>query len=181
MNLLPELDLFGNLNTRPQNISNKEARKNFKKKKRELQRIERAKLKKLGEANYFYPTTGKNCFHTDGFVNGENGKAHSGGYTVYKNGKRLVISEAKNFNGFTNNEAELLGVHYAIIVSQPGDEIVTDSMNTLSWVRSGNPKARPDLKFYAEECKKHLHLKKLNLYWRPRAENQAGNYNEFEK
>lgn len=148
---------------------------------KELRRIERAKLKKLGEANYFYPTTGKNCFHTDGFVNGKNGETRSGGFTVYRNGKLLVTTSRENRNGLTNNEAELLGVHYALMCAEPGDEIVTDSMNTLSWIRSGNPKARPDLKEQASEAKTLLHSKQINLYWRPREENEAGNYNEFIK
>lgn len=169
MNLLPELDIFGNI-IEPKELS-----------KTQLRKIERARKIKLGQANYFYPTTGKNCFHTDGFVNGKNGETKSGGFSVYKNGRLLITTSRENRNGFTNNEAELLGVHYALQCADCGDEIVTDSMNTLSWVRSGNPKARPDLKIYAQESKNILHVKQINLYWRPREENQAGNYNEFVK
>lgn len=148
---------------------------------KELRRIERAKLKKLGEANYFYPTTGKNCFHTDGFVDGKNGEAKSGGCTVFKNGKLLERLTAQNDGGFTNNEAELMGVLRALKYADDGDEIVTDSMNTLAWIGSRKPKARPDLKEQASEANTLLHLKKVNLYWASRNENQAGNYNEFIK
>jgi len=149
--------------------------------KKQLRKIERAKLKKLGEANYFYPTTGTNIYHCDGFVNGVNGTATSGGYTVFKNGKFLFYSNEENQNGFTNNEAELLGVLSCLLDCKEGDQIITDSMNTLSWIRSGKSKARSDLNKIMEEAKKLLHSKRINLYWRPREENQAGNYNEFDK
>jgi len=172
MNLLPELDIFGNI------IEPKE----IKLSKKEQRKIERAKLKKLGEANYFYPTTGKNVWHTDGFVNGKNGEVKSGGYTIFKNGKLHAKQNISHDNLiFTNNEAEIMGVWCALWVAEEGDEIVTDSMNTLAWVRSGKPKARPDLTVYAKAAKDLLHSKKINLYWRPREENQAGNYNEFVK
>lgn len=149
--------------------------------KKQLRKIERAKLKKLGEANYFYKTTGKNVFHCDGFVNGVNGQATSGGWTVFKNGKKLYVINAEKRSGFTNNEAELCGVCDALKSADDGDEVVTDSMNSLAWVRSGKPKARPDLMEIAHKAKNLLHSKRINLYWASREENQAGNYNEFEK
>ena len=170
MNITQELDLFGNLITKPQQTLTK----------KELRRIERAKLKKLGEANYFYRTTGKNCYHTDGFTLGVNGITKIGGYTVFLNGKHLVTERLRKNTAFTNNEAELLGVLEALKDCENGDEVITDSMNTLSWIRSGNPKSRPDLKNEASECKRLLHLKKVNVYWLGRDYNLAGNYNEFE-
>ena len=150
----------------------------IKQQKRLKRKIERAKLPKLGTANYFYPTTGKNCYHTDGFVIGVNGKSEGGGFTVFLNGKHLV-TERRNKKLITNNETELLGVVEALKDAEEGDEIITDSMNTLAWIRSGNPKARPDLKTLASEGKKLLHSKKINLYWEKRDNNLAGNYNEF--
>ena len=151
--------------------------------KKQKQEIERAKLKKLGEANYFYPTKGKNIFHTDGFVLGINGVTDSGGFTVFKNGELITSTNVVKGNKktFTNNEGELLGVLKALELAEFGDEIMTDSMNTLAWVRSGNPKARPDLIPLAQKAKALLHLKEVNFYWAPREENEAGNYNEFEK
>lgn len=147
--------------------------------KKELKRIERAKLKKLGEANYFYPTTGKNIFYSDGFLNGQNGETHKGGFTIFKNKKWFTtIFHSKETTIMTNNEAELAGAAAALSVASVGDEVIVDSMNTLAWIRSGNPKARPDLKWLAEEARNNLKVKKVNLYWRPREENLAGIYNE---
>lgn len=175
---IKQVDLFGGISTREQDVSNGEWRSKYRKEKR---KIERAKLKKLGEANYFYPTTGKNIYHCDGFVNGINGTATTGGYTVFKNGNFLFYSNEENKKGFTNNEAELLGVLACLQNCEEGDQIITDSMNTLAWVRSGKPKARPDLQSIALQCKELLLKKKVNLYWEKREKNLAGNYNEFEK
>lgn len=166
-------DLFGNL------ITEEIPSYKFNLSKKQLRKIERAKLKKLGEANYFYPTTGKNVWHTDGFTLGQNGTTKRGGYTLFKNGKFFNSSKAENWDKpYTNNQAELTGMWLAIMEAEPGDEIITDSMNTLAWIRSGKPKARPDLLVTARECKEILHHKKLNIYWAGREENLAGHYNE---
>ena len=149
------------------------------KSKKERRKIERAKLLKLGQENYFYPTTGINIFHCDGFVNGKNGRATSGGYTVYKNGAMHCYSNEENLNGFTSNEAEFLGVLSCLRDANVGDQIVTDSMVALSWVRSGSPRARRDLKKYTYEAHRLLHIKRVNLYWNSRDVNLAGRYNEF--
>lgn len=175
MILKQSIDLFGNL------ITEEIPSYKLGLSKKQLRKIERAKQLKLGQANYFYKTTGKNVFHCDGFVNGVNGQATSGGWTVFKNGKKLYVINAENRSGFTNNEAELCGVHDALVSADKGDEVVTDSMNALAWIRSGRPKARPDLMQIAHGAKNLLHSKQINLYWASRDENQAGNYNEFEK
>ncbi len=138
---------------------------------------------RIGNKDYFYKTTGKNVFHTDGFVNGVNSKATSGGFTVFKNGEFLIKEDCKSltYAVFTNNEAELLGVCYAIDKAEEGDEIITDSMNTLAWLRRGRIKTRIDLNKILSVYNKMLHKKRLNIYWLPRNENLAGNWNEFKK
>lgn len=163
MNYLPELDIFGRI------IPEVETPK---------KQIERANKLKLGQANYFYNTTGKNCYHTDGFVIGMNGRSRGGGYTVFLNNKFLKRKTIYKYN-FTNNEGELLGVVSALEHANNGDEILTDSMIALSWIRSGKPKARKDLINLATIGKNLLHKKKINLYWGSRDNNQAGIYNEF--
>lgn len=122
-----------------------------------------------------------NVYHFDGFLKGRNSVTKKGGFTVFKNGKLLIEQNISGDKIFTNNEAELLGCWYACKCAEPNSEVVTDSMNTIAWVKRGASKARPDLNPIMLECKKLIAEKKLDLYWRPRAENQAGNYNEFEK
>lgn len=52
----------------------------------------------------------------------------------------LVRREEMKKPGFTNNEGELLGVAYAAAICNPGDTIITDSMNTIRWMKKEKPK-----------------------------------------
>ena len=136
--------------------------------------------KKIGETEYFYKTTGKNKFYSDGFLLGQNSKTERGGFSVFKNGQLLFTTEIKSltYPVLTNNEVELAGLCYAIDVAEHGDEIVVDSMIAITWLRKKTPKARPDLTYLCEPYMDMLNHKQLNVYWRPRDENLAGHYNE---
>jgi len=121
-----------------------------------------------------------NIYYFDGFLQGRNSITKAGGYTVFKNGKLLAHEFRGREDGpFTNNEAELLGCLHACQVAEPESEIITDSMNTIAWVRRGRSKARPDLNDIMYECNKLVREKNLDLYWLPRDQNLAGHYNEF--
>lgn len=165
-------NLFGEAET-PQIIT--------KQQKLQRRKLDKLNGKKLGEKNYFHNTTGKNIFHTDGFLDGKNGNSSTGGFTIFKNGTLLVVdhSSSMGYSTLTSNEAELAGVCYAISTAEEGDEIITDSMNSLSWIRSGFSKARPDLNEKILKSQQIMYEKSLNLYWEPRDKNLAGNYNEF--
>ncbi len=117
-------------------------------------------------------------YHTDGFTIGGNPGKVGGGYTIVDETDTLVEHVAVEKAGMTNNEAELLGVLAALRVSSGGDKIVTDSRNTMAWVKSGNPKARPDLKPLCVEAKELAESKRVTIEWQPRAANLAGIYNE---
>lgn len=121
-------------------------------------------------------------YHTDGYMMGKNPSYIGGGYTICDQEQRVVKTEAVYTNGrrYTNNEAELTGVYVcARDFCNIGDTIITDSQIIRAWVRSGRPKARPDLAWMARECKNLIFDKKLKLIWRPREENFAGWYNEL--
>ena len=118
-----------------------------------------------------------NVYHTDGYCN-LNGSSHSvGGITIYKNDELLLTEEIPE-RGVTSNECELRALAYAIKDAAEGDEIVVDSMVCVYWTKSGNPKARLDLKPLCTELKELINEKKLDVYWAPREENLAGHYNE---
>jgi hypothetical protein len=117
-------------------------------------------------------------YHCDCFVYGGNPSDKGGGFTITDEQGNLLWQVEKLKPGFTNNEGELLGVLYAAMLASHGDTIVTDSQNTIAWTRSGNPKARPDLKNFAALAKKLVALKRLAVVWKPREENAAGIYNE---
>jgi|ERR1035441_100156 hypothetical protein len=117
-------------------------------------------------------------YHCDCFVYGGNPSDKGGGFTITDEQGNLLWQVEKLKPGFTNNEGELLGVLYAAMLASHGDTIVTDSQNTIAWTRSGNPKARPDLRSFAGLAKKLISLKTLTLIWKPREENAAGVYNE---
>lgn len=145
------------------------------------QKIQDRKSKKqIGETEYFFKTTGKNKFYSDGFLLGHNSETEKGGFTVYKNGEFLFSTEIKSltYPVLTNNEAELAGLCYAIEMAEEGDEIIVDSMIALTWLRKLKPKARPDLEYICTPYMEMLIEKKLNVYWRPREENLAGHHNE---
>lgn len=138
----------------------------------------RKRYKKLiGEPEYFFKTTGKNIYFSDGYRKG-NGK---GGFTVFKNEELLHTTPvtSQSYHELTNNEAELLGLCYAIEDSSFGDEIIVDSMVALTWLRKMKPKARPDLEYICKPYLEMIYEKELNVYWKPREYNKAGHYNEY--
>lgn len=118
-----------------------------------------------------------NVFHTDGYCSSNGSKTAIGGFTVFKNGSLLETRELQK-RGVTSNECELEALAFAIEKAETSDEIVTDSNVVVYWTRSGKPKARMDLQPLALKCKKLIQDKKLDVYWAPREENQAGIYNE---
>ena len=120
-------------------------------------------------------------YHADGFVQGHNPSYTGGGFTVCDETGEVVMHKQIMKYGFTNNEGELLGVLHAAMLASHGDTIITDSMNTIRWIKSGNPKARPDLKEQCQLAKETIEFKGLKLTWRPRHENLAGQFNEKPK
>lgn len=120
-------------------------------------------------------------YHTDCFVYGGNPSYKGGGFTITDDKGNLIYQQEVLKRGFTNNEGELLGVWYATKLASHGDTIVTDSQNTIAWTKSGNPKARPDLRAIAAEAKTLVFIKSLNIVWRPRELNMAGVWNEEHK
>lgn len=116
--------------------------------------------------------------YTDGFLIGQNPSTIGGGYTVVDSTGIIVSQQTFKKSGFTNNDAELLGVLMAAAIGEPGGVISTDAMVITHWVRSGKPKARPDLTVLCQIAKKLIELKKLSLIWEPRELNLAGIENE---
>jgi ribonuclease HI len=117
-------------------------------------------------------------YYTDGFTIEGNPSSVGGGYTIVDEGGNLIETKVIKKEGFTNNEAELLGVLEGLKLCKPGDKIITDSMNTIYWIRSGNPKKRPDLKELCAEAKRLVEQKQVTVEHQPRALNLAGIYNE---
>lgn len=117
-------------------------------------------------------------YYFDGFTIWKNPSPKGGGFTVVDQYNNLIIRKDIFKVGFTCNEAELLGCLFSAELASHGDTLVTDSKNTIAWVKSGNPKARPDLKEVASKAKELIKLKVIKLEWVPREENLAGVYNE---
>ncbi|OGE44777.1 hypothetical protein A3E67_03695 [Candidatus Daviesbacteria bacterium RIFCSPHIGHO2_12_FULL_38_25] len=116
--------------------------------------------------------------HSDGFCLIKNPSPFGGGFTVTDNLGIVLSRERILKKDFTNNEAELLGVLKACGLSENNGIIITDSMNTIFWIRKGKSKARPDLNEKIKTAKDLIENKKLNLIWKKRDENLAGIYNE---
>lgn len=118
-------------------------------------------------------------FYTDGWMMGsKNPSPYGGGFTVTDEKGNVVIREEINQEGFTNNEAEIRGIKFALEYAVKGDTVSTDSMCCLTWVRKGRSKARPDLYELLQECNFILKEKNINLIWEGRDNNLAGIYNE---
>jgi ribonuclease HI len=86
-------------------------------------------------------------YYTDGFTKLKNPSPLGGGYTIVDENNTVITVENINKVGFTNNEAELLGVYNCLKICNKKDIISTDSMNTIAWVRAKKLKkvARQDL------------------------------------
>jgi len=120
-------------------------------------------------------------YYVDGFCLGDNPSPTGGGYTIVvfdgETALRLVCQEVIR-PGMTNNEAELLAIYHASEMAQPLDEIISDSMCALAWVRKGKCHARPDLNKYASGAQQNVLTKDLNLHYESRYSNLAGLYND---
>jgi ribonuclease HI len=117
-------------------------------------------------------------YYFDGFTLYGNPSPKGGGFTVTDVDGMLIKRQEVFKVGMTNNEAELLGCLFSAKLANHGDTLVTDSKNTIAWVRRGIPKARPDLTPEASEAKELIKLKNLTLEFVPREENLAGILNE---
>lgn len=118
-------------------------------------------------------------FHVDGFLYGPNPSDIGGGFTICDETGKVIKRVERLKKNFTNNEAELLAVAEAAIISFVGDTIITDSQNTISWIKNpkGN-KARPDLADVCRLTDALIKAKQLKLEWKRRDENLAGLVNE---
>lgn len=119
-------------------------------------------------------------YFTDGFTKLKNPSPVGGGYTIVDENNTVIAVENIDKIGMTNNEAELLGVWHCLNICEEFDTISTDSMNTISWVRTKKLKKvkRQDLLQIIVECQKILSEKIINLIWEGREHNLAGIYNE---
>lgn len=122
-------------------------------------------------------------YYTDGFTLESNPSKKGGGYSILDENNTVIAVENIQKEGFTNNEAELLGVYHCLHLCEPGDSISTDSMNTIAWIKTKKLKkvARQDLLSIIIECKKLIEDKIINLMWEGREFNLAGIYNEENK
>lgn len=118
-------------------------------------------------------------YYTDGFCRRSNPSPFGGGYTIVDENNNLIKREEVEKVGFTNNEAELLGVLEACKICEEGDLVSTDSMNTIGWIGAAKSKSRPDLNHLLQEARDLVHSKKINLMWERRYFNLAGIVNEF--
>ena len=119
-------------------------------------------------------------YFTDGFTKLRNPSPVGGGYTIVDENNTVITVENIDKVGMTNNEAELLGVWHCLNICDEFDTISTDSMNTISWVRTNKAKKvkRQDLLPFIFECQKLIEEKIINLIWEGREHNLAGIYNE---
>ena len=120
-------------------------------------------------------------YYVDGFLAVGNPSPLGGGYTIVDEDNNLVHQEVIKRQGYTNNEAELDAVLWAMKHATTGDAVSTDSMTTLTWVRKGSSKARKDLHEKLQTAKSYLQMKKINLMWESREHNLAGIVNEVEE
>jgi len=118
-------------------------------------------------------------YYIDGFVDGSNPSDRGGGYSIVNENGELVEIEYVEKKGFTNNEAEVLGLYNALCYAESGDIISTDSQNNLYWLCGGKSKSRPDLNDILSKSKDLLKNSNVTIVWEPRDYNLAGVYNEF--
>lgn len=121
----------------------------------------------------------KNYF-TDGFTNKGN-PSDSGGWVVYEKTENKIWVRNVKKQGFTNNEAELLGIHYACEIAGVQDSISTDSLCCLWLARKGKCKARPDLNKIAKRIKDLCAFKMIDIKLISREVNPAGKLLEYRK
>lgn len=120
-------------------------------------------------------------YFTDGYLFLSNPSPIGGGYTIVDNDNWLVECVKINKIGFTNNEAELLGIYNTLKIANVGDVISSDSQITVNWVKQdklSKKRARRDLDHIKIAAHKLMIDKKINLIWEPREKNLAGIFNE---
>lgn len=120
-------------------------------------------------------------YYSDGFTNGSNPSKTGGGYSIVDENNTLLVLEKIEKKGFTNNEAELLGLFHALTIADRGSTISTDSKNTLAWVFQKKKKkkhGRPDLIPCIKECSALIEEKHISVIWEPRELNLAGIFND---
>ena len=117
-------------------------------------------------------------YYSDGYCLLKNPSPKGGGFTVFNRKNKLIMEMRIEKSGFTNNEAELLGVYNAIKLAKKFDSVVTDSQIALGWIYRKSCGSRKDLNSIAIESHKLMVEKEINLAWLPREYNLAGHYNE---
>jgi ribonuclease HI len=117
-------------------------------------------------------------YYCDGYTLDWNPSKTGGGYSIVDEHGSLLEHKVINKEGFTNNEAEILGILGTLEMCEEGDQVSTDSMCSLSWINKGSAKARPDLNPLLSKCKELLGEKRINLMWERRDFNLAGHFNE---
>lgn len=129
-------------------------------------------------------------YYTDGFTFIKNPSDIGGGYTIVNENNILLKQETVSKVGFTNNEAELLGVYNGLLIAEEGSIISTDSKIIYWWIlnirklldkpnsKASRKRARKDL----DEVKLGSNIlateKSISIIWEPRELNLAGIYNE---
>lgn len=119
-------------------------------------------------------------YYTDGFTLLKNPSPTGGGYSILdENGTVITVKNIKK-EGLTNNEAELCGLVDCLERAEMYDEISTDSMNTIAWLRTKKLKkvARQDLLEIIKRGQQLIEEKHINVMWEGREVNLAGIYNE---
>lgn len=119
-------------------------------------------------------------YYIDGYTTEGNPSPIGGGFSIVDKYGTLLIRFPVKKKGFTNNEAELLGLSFCLKHHcERGDTISTDSMNTIHWVKRGkSKKARPDLNPVISEVKRLVDSLGIFLVWESREKNLAGIYND---
>ena len=117
-------------------------------------------------------------YFTDGFCLLANPSPKGGGYTVFNGRNKLIEHTVINKQGFTNNEAELLGIVAGLKKAKKHDTVVTDSQICLGWILRKMAGSRQDLNWVAKQGSDLMIQKQVYLAWQPREVNLAGHYNE---
>lgn len=120
----------------------------------------------------------KDIYFSDGYTILRNPSLYGGGFVICNQEGKILIHERIQKQGFTNNEAELLGVYEVLKFCAPFSKIITDSMNTYYWIRKGESGTRKDLNFLLQEAKRIKNEKYIEIEWKPREQNLAGIYIE---
>lgn len=119
--------------------------------------------------------------YADGFMHSGN-PCYSGGFTVVNDAGSLVarrIFKVEPPKKWTNMEAELWGVAFAVQIADYEDTILCDNESVVKWwVPRGACKSRPDLNSLARMTRDAVEYKKLDVQWCPREESLAGIYND---